>query len=243
MGGARKVWITLLAAVCAAALAACGGDDDDSTTGAATGAEGGVAQSPAQPGGGSEQGDEPGSGSGEGGEGGGETGDSGGGGGSSGFESKTGPGPKKGERSYAFRTPGGDNSIQEFGEEGDGGERAAANAAVDALYRAMASGDYTEVCAKYLSTKNIEQIKFLAEKSPQVKGKSCAEVLGGLSQVSGGRSPDKPADGVESLRIEGDTAFAIWRGQDGNGYALPLISEGGAWKLTALAPTPLNPGA
>jgi hypothetical protein len=239
MGGARKAWITLLAAVCAAALAACGGGDDTSTTGTATSAES-ATQAPGtgQPGG---EGVEAGTGSGESGGESGESGESGGGEGSSGSESKTGPGPSKGERSYAFRTPGGDNSIQEYGEEGDSSDRAEADASIAALYRAVTSGDWGEVCAKYLSSKNIEQITLLAEKSPQIKGKSCAEVLGGLNQVAAGNTPDKPDGGVVSLRIEGDTAFAIWRGSDGKGYALPLTLEGGVWKLTALAPTPLNP--
>jgi hypothetical protein len=237
MGGARRAWIALLAALCATALAACGGGDEGSTTGAGSGAESGTAQSPAQSGG---QGGEAETGSGGGG---GEAGESGGGEGSSGSESKTGPGPSKGERSYAFRTPGGDNSIQEYGEEGDSSDRSEAQSSIDALYKAIASGNWAEVCSRYLSARNLEQLKVIAEKSPQIKGKGCAEVLGGLNQVAGSSTPDLPVDGVAALRIEGDTAFAIWRGRDGNGYALPLTLENGEWKLTALAPTPLNPGA
>jgi hypothetical protein len=42
------------------------------------------------------------------------------------------------------------------------------------------------------------------------------------------------------MRIEGDLAFALYRGMDGKGYALPLKNEGGRWKLTALGPTPLE---
>src|SRR5262245_54292330 len=243
MGGARKARTMLLAAACAAALAACAlvlaacGGDDSSTTGAATSAES-ATPAPGQTG---DQGVEAGTGAGEP-ETGGESDESGGGEASQGFESKTGPGPSKGERSYAFRTPGGDNSIQEYGDEGDSSDRSEADTSVNALYDAIASGNWAEVCAKYLSSKNLEQIELLAEKSPTIKGKGCAEVLGGLNQVAGSRSPDKPADGVVALRIEGGTAFAIWRGADGKGYALPLMREGGVWKLTALAPTPLNPG-
>ena len=232
MGGARRAWISLLAALCAATLAACGGGDDGSTTSPGT-AEGGTAGSTAQPGGGEAE-----NGAGEGGG----AAESGGGEGSSESESKTGPGPSKGERSYAFRTPGGDNSIQEYGEEGDSSERGQAQTSIDALYKAIASGNWAEVCSKYLSARNLEQIKVLTEKSPQLKGKGCEEVLAGLNQISPAGSPDLPVDGIASLRIEGDTGFAIWRGKDGKGYALPLTRENGEWKLTALGPTPLNPG-
>jgi hypothetical protein len=233
MGGARKLWLVLAAAVCAAALAACGGGGDSTTAGTEGGAES-ATQAPGGPssGGGQESSGSSGGGGGE----------SSGGGGSSGFESKPGPGPSKGERSYAFRSPGGDNSIQEFGEEGEAADRAEATTTVNALFAAIESGDWGQVCAKYLSATNVEQIKVLAEKAPQVKGKGCADVLGGLNQVAGGRSPDTPKGGVASMRIEGDTAFAIYRGVDGNGYAVPLKLEGGQWKLTALAPTPLQFG-
>jgi hypothetical protein len=235
MGGAWKLWITLAAAVCALALAACGGGGDGSTaeTSSSGGAEGTTAQAPG----------ESASGGGAGEKGAGESTGGGGassGGGSGGSESVTGPGPKKGERSYAFRTPGGDNSIQEYGDEGGSSDRSEAESSINALYAAISSGNWAAICEKYLSKKNIEQIELIAEKSPQVKGQSCAEVLGGLNQVSGGESPDKPKGGIASLRIEGDTAFAIYRGTDGKGYALPLIREGGQWKLTALGPTPLE---
>jgi hypothetical protein len=233
MGGARKLWILLLAFACAATLAACGGDDE-STTGAPAAET--TAQAPGGTGG-QDGGGEAGSNGNGGGE-----GSQNGSGSQNGGSSGQGSAPVEGERSAAFRTPGGDNSIQEFGEEGDSSDRSEATAGIDALYRAIASGNWAEVCAKYLSAKNLEQIELLAEKAPQIKGKSCAEILGGLNQLAGAESPDKPDGGVAALRIEGDTAFAIWRGRDGKGYALPLTLENGEWKLTALAPTPLNPG-
>jgi hypothetical protein len=237
MGGAWKLGIMLAAAACALALAACGGGGGSSTaeTSASGGTEGTTAQAPGESGSGGGGGEK-----GSNGAGGGGGGATSGGGGSGGSESATGPGPKKGERSYAFRTPGGDNSIQEYGDEGRSSDRSEAESSIDALYAAISSGNWAAICEKYLSKKNIEQIELIAEKSPQVKGKSCAEVLSGLNQVSGAESPEKPKGGIASLRIEGNTAFAIYRGADGKGYALPLIREGGQWKLTALGPTPLE---
>jgi hypothetical protein len=217
--------------LCAFGAVGCGGGDDSSTS--TTAESGSGAESTTAGGGEGTKGNgSKGNGFGSSGTG----GNSGSGGGSEGSESIS---PH--ERSYQFRTPGGDNSIQSFGDEGGGSDRSEATAIVTALFKALESGDWTEVCNTYLSASNIEQLKVLSEKSPQVKGKGCAEVLGGLAS-SGARanSPDAPDGDVVSLRIEGEVAFAIYRGRDGKGYAVPLKLEGGKYKLTALAPTPLN---
>jgi hypothetical protein len=74
-----------------------------------------------------------------------------------------------------------------------------------------------------------------------MKGKGCAGVLNGLNQGHPSETPpDTPDGGIVSFRTEGDTGFAIYWGIDGKGYAFALKSEGGGWKLTSLAPTPLT---
>jgi len=184
--------------------------------------------------------------------GGGQGGGSGPGGGSSGVSAGAGfdfageptkhkhPKPVEGERSDVFLVPGGDNSIQTYGEEQGSEERTAAMVPIAALYRALYSGDWGEVCSTYLSSSNLKQMETLTEHSPKLKGKACADVLGGLNQSVGRRGPDTPDGGVVSFRTEGDTGFAIYWGIDGKAYAFPLKSEDGAWKLTSLAPTPLQ---
>ena len=271
MGGARKLSLALVAAFCAAVLAACGGGSD-STSSTATDATGGTgAESTAEAGGGASgqtgggggkqngAGGKEGSGGGSsngsgGGNGNGSSGGSGGGSGSSGVSGSASfhfsgeptkhdhPAPVEGSRSDGFRVPGGDNSIQEYGEEQGSDERAAAMAPIAALYRALFSGDWNEVCDTYLSANNVKQIELLAQKSEQLKGKNCADVLSGLNQTPGTKGPDTPDGGIVSFRTEGDTGFAIYWGIDGKGYAFALKSEGGSWKLTSLAPTPLQIG-
>jgi hypothetical protein len=256
--------------LCAAVLVACGGGSDStssSTSADATGAEstaeaGGGTSGQAAGGGEGKQkgGGKEGSGGGSsngsgGGNGNGSSGGSGGGGndssgvsGSASFHFSGAPtkhdhpAPVEGSRADGFRVPGGDNSIQEYGEEQGSDERAAAMAPIAALYRALFSGDWNEVCDTYLSANNVKQIELLAQKSQQLKGKSCAEVLSGLNQTPGTKGPDTPDGGIVSFRTEGDTGFAIYWGIDGKGYAFALKSEGGSWKLTSLAPTPLQVG-
>lgn len=235
MGGPRKLLGVLVLLACAALLAACGGSGGDSTatqTEASRPAEGGAE-------GGGEKGSAHGSngkgssGAGRGSEGGGRSsggGSSGGGGNASGSH----------ERSARFKVQGGDNSIQEFGSEGGASQRSKAEVAIEALYDAYRSGNWQLICSKYLSSANLEEIKGIAEQSPKLKGSSCAEVLGESLQAGGQRTPDTPAGKVASIRIKGEVAFALFRGIDGKGYAIPLRLEGGHWKLTALAPTPLE---
>jgi hypothetical protein len=265
MGGARKLSLALVAASCAAVLAACGGGDD-STSSTATEATG--AESTAEAGGSSNQAGGAGgkqNGGGKDGSGGGSSSGSGGGNGNgsssgSGGDGSSGvsgggsfhfsgeptqhehPAPVEGERADGFRVAGGDNSIQEYGEEQGADERAAAMAPIAALYRAFFSGDWNEVCDTYLSASNVKQIELFAQQSPKLQGKSCVDVLSGLNQSAGVRGPDTPDGGIVSFRTEGDTGFAIYWGIDGKGYAFPLKSEGGSWKLTSLAPTPLQVG-
>jgi hypothetical protein len=161
---------------------------------------------------------------------------------SGGKPNSSGGGDPKGrpEPATNFETPGGDNSIQEYGEEGGNDEREEVEAAVNSLFKATSSGNWNEVCGKYLSKSNQEQLEVLSEKVPQAKGKSCAAILGGLNSHATGNEPSEPVGGVGAVRIEGEVAFAIYRGRDGKGYAIPLKQEGGSWKLTALAPTPLG---
>lgn len=254
----------LAAAVCALVLAACGGDDDSTTTGPA-GTET-SAQAPADGDGGDGNGDGGegsgsqgdsgdgasadgnGSSSGDGGDGGG--GDGGAGGGAGGSGDLGGPasfGPSKdpvpaleGERSHSFSHVGGDNSIQEYGEEVGAEDRAQATEALIALLRATESGDWSTVCARYLSSSNLEQFKILAEQSKEARGKGCPEILAAFTQNVPGRPPDSLRDSVASMRVEDEVGFAIYRGFDGKGYAMPMKREDGTWKLTALAPTPLE---
>jgi hypothetical protein len=217
--------------------------DDEGTAGdggsTGSGSEGGSGSGDSD-----SSGDDGGSGSGDGGSASG-SGGNGGGNGRLGGPASLGPtkNPVPGledERSGTFSTPGGDNSIQEYGEEEGAEGRREATTVLIALFNAIESGNWSEVCSKYLSSANLQQIKLLAQKAPQAKGKDCPEILSGFTQRVPGRSPDSLRDSVASFRTDGDVGFAIWLGLDGKGYAMPMKLEDSGWKLTALAPTPLQ---
>jgi hypothetical protein len=141
--------------------------------------------------------------------------------------------------SDGFEAPAGDNGIQEFGKEVAGSDLRQADEAVAALFRAVRSNDWSAVCARYLSRQNVEAFKKLAKMTPHIKGASCPKVLGRLNST--GEKPSEPKNGLRAIRIEGDRGFGLYRGTDGNGYAIAMKKEDGRWKLNALRPTPLEP--
>jgi hypothetical protein len=139
-----------------------------------------------------------------------------------------------------FKAPGGDNGIQEFGKEVAGPDLRQANEAVAVLFRAVKSGDWSEVCDQYLSRQNVKAFKKIAaQASPHIKGATCPDVLARLNST--GEKPAAPEQGVAAIRIEGSRGFALYRGTDGKGYAVSMTREDGRWKLNALRPTPLEP--
>jgi hypothetical protein len=139
--------------------------------------------------------------------------------------------------SASFRTPGGDNSIQNYGEEADEEERKAASATVLGLMQARAVGDWEIVCG-YLAEAALRPLEQLGERTPQFKGKSCAELLGALTASAPASLRASNLEGnIDSLRVKGDRAFALYHGTDGKDYFFPLVKEDDEWKAGTLTPS------
>ena len=211
---------TLLTAAIAALLAfglvACGGGDDEPTGSAPTssGATEGTATAPENAGGGDNEK---------------QAGDDG-----SGASDGDDSGSSQ-EGSAAFRTPGGDNSIQNYGEEADAEQRQGAEAALATYLDAREAGDWATSC-EYLAKAAVEPLEQLAESSPQLKGKGCAAIVGALSAQLPTSSRANPlVEGVASLRFEGERGFALFHGPEGVDYFVPMVDEDGEWKVGALA--------
>ncbi len=219
-GGTRPIAVLAIAALVALLLAACGSSDsgssDSSSTGSATSGQD--------------------NGSGGGTEGENDAGESSSETGSSGFSAEEVETPLKvsGGGSEQFIVKGGDNSIQEFGEEGDESELQEAAEAVHSFFVARASGDWAEACS-YLSKEMEEQMEQLATKSTTLKNKGCASFLAAFtSHLSAGEWRDITTVDAGSLRSDGDQSFLIYYGADKTVYAMPLKQEDG-FKVGALA--------
>ena len=140
--------------------------------------------------------------------------------------------------STSFRARGGDNSIPDYGEEADDGEREAASGVVVGFLRARADGDWESVCAAMASStlKPLEQLA--ARAAAQYAGKGCTAILETLMRsVPASARASNIGDGIDSLRFEGERAFALYHGTDGKDYFIPLAKEDGEWKVGALAPS------
>jgi hypothetical protein len=142
--------------------------------------------------------------------------------------------------SAKYRVKGGDNSIQEFGEESDEAELREAAEALHGFYVTRAEERWDAACS-YLTAQLVEQFEAFASRAPKLKGADCGEFLKAFTR------PLPPSivreitrvDAV-SLRREGDRAFLLYRGDEGTLYAMPMGQEDGAWKVGSVAPTPVN---
>jgi hypothetical protein len=160
--------------------------------------------------------------------------------GSSGAGNAVPPLKVSGGGSSQVRTKGGDNSIQDFGEEGDESELQEAAEALRAFYVARADEDWSAACS-YLASTVVRQFEQLASRAPQLEDAGCAGALHAFTR------PLPPSvvrettriDAV-SLRRDGERAFLIYRGGEGTVYATLMQDEGGTWKVAGVAGTPLN---
>jgi hypothetical protein len=143
--------------------------------------------------------------------------------------------------SKQFRTKGGDNSIQEFGSEAPESEFDEAAVALHNFLDARAEGNWAAVCT-YMSKATITSIEHLARGAKPGTDTSCGAILAGV--ISPAAQPQIKAEAekanVRSLRTEGEQAFVIYTGIDKTVLAMPMAHEGGSWKVTSLAGTPLS---
>jgi predicted small secreted protein len=139
-----------------------------------------------------------------------------------------------------FRTKGGDNSIQEFGDESDESELQEAAEVVHGFYVSRAAEEWDKACS-YLAKPNVEQLEKLANQSAQSEGADCATVLKAFTQpLPAAVEREITTVDAGSLRHEGEQGFLIYFGPGHVKYAMPLRDEGGSWKVAALSGTTLS---
>jgi hypothetical protein len=139
-----------------------------------------------------------------------------------------------------YRTEGGDNSIQEFGEEGEEGELEEAATVLHDYLVARAEEDWPTACDNLAATVT-GQLAALASRSKELEGQGCAKVLEALTPpLPAAVRRESTIVDAGSLRSEGERAFLIFRGAEEATYAIVMEQEGGAWKVGALATTPIS---
>lgn len=145
-------------------------------------------------------------------------------------------------RAAPFVQAGGDNSIPTYGSEAGGSEREAAAADLSAYLEARAKGDWSGACAHMAVTMR-KQLQLLGG-GGKGKAKSCGAVyklLAGRGSASMRANP--LSGGIVSLRVKEDRGFALFYGSHHQRYVMPMAREGGAWKVTQIAPMPYPLGS
>lgn len=137
----------------------------------------------------------------------------------------------------AFRVTGGENSIPDFGREAHPSEQKQAAAALAAFLHAGVKHAWSKVCG-YLTRPLRRQMEKFAKGSKGAAA-GCGPVVAALMATYAAHSgAATPTADIAALRVEGDTAFALFYGQDASKYVMPMRNEGGAWKMSQLAPLP-----
>jgi hypothetical protein len=143
--------------------------------------------------------------------------------------------------SKQFRVKGGDNSIQEFGGEGNSSEFEAAAAVFHDFLDARADGDWAAACG-YMSKRVIESFNEMTSQSNPSKKLGCAKILEVLINPAAKqlmKTEAAKAD-VGSLRTEGEHGFLLYTTPGSGAQAMPMENEGGTWKVASIAGTPLT---
>ncbi|HEX5929788.1 MAG TPA: hypothetical protein VFY48_10385 [Solirubrobacterales bacterium] len=154
-------------------------------------------------------------------------------------QSPAGSGPSQSKGSAGFRTKGGDNSIQDFGKESEGEDFEEASEVVVGFLLAREKGNWATVCS-YTAKATLKPIEQFTARDPKYAGKGCPELLAALlGAAPASTRASTVGDGIDSLREEGDTAFALYHGTDGVNYTLPMVKEDGQWKVGGMSPSEL----
>lgn len=140
-----------------------------------------------------------------------------------------------------FRVKGGDNSVQEYGEEAAGSDFEEVSTALHNFLDARAIGDWTAAC-NYLASSLVESLEKLAQQSKEGSAMDCGEMLGSLTNPAAKAELLKEAEmaDVGSVRVEGDRAFVIYRSYEDLVMAISMVNEDGGWKVASLGGIPLN---
>ena len=147
--------------------------------------------------------------------------------------------------SEQFRTPNGDNSIQESGREASASERESAAVALHAFYDARAAADWDTACS-YLALSAVAPMEAAAKQAAQARGDpvltGCADVLRAFSSTATHESLVEAAEHIDvgAFRVQGDHGLLLYHGVRGHDYAIQMIREDGSWKVGGLVGTPLS---
>jgi hypothetical protein len=138
----------------------------------------------------------------------------------------------KDEPSTEFQGSGPNAELVKFGEEANTAERETVSSVVEDNLQARAAGDWESQCAT-LATPIVKGIEKTAKALGA--GAGCTKALEAQAKPAPASARANPMiEPVAALRIEGPRGFALFHGVKGKDYAMPVLMEGGEWKVASL---------
>jgi hypothetical protein len=136
-------------------------------------------------------------------------------------------------------SPGGDDSIQTFGEEAEDTEEEEILAAMGSFLRVMANDDYAAICAG-ISASNRAQLEQLMKLKKQAG--DCASLLKGLLVGPNSEARNAAEGTVHQVRVEGENAFILFTPLGGRASYFVMKRDPDGWKSTSIGTgTPFDP--
>lgn len=124
--------------------------------------------------------------------------------------------------------------VATFGKESDEAEREAASKVLYESFAAREEANFAGQCAT-LGERGMKAV-FRGEESKASAAKCPAaleKIAKPLAQSEGVRANTLSGE-IAALRVKGNQAFALYHGNDGNDWAVPMEEEGGEWKVGSL---------
>jgi hypothetical protein len=141
-----------------------------------------------------------------------------------------------------FETRGGDNSIQRFGGEGSESEVATAAAVLHDYLDARTAGDWSRMCS-HLSREVLTSLRSASSGGvvgQQGKPVNCPKTVAALfTAMPEAVAREASVARIGAFRVRGNRGLLLYHGSYGTDYFVAMLSEGGEWKLAALAPSAL----
>jgi hypothetical protein len=153
------------------------------------------------------------------------------------------PGSSSAETSVPAPKPhqGGEASIEGFGSEAAGADRAALLTAFRGYLGAVADGEFATACS-HLSAQVKGSLSQLA--GPRAAKAGCAATLPQLLSPTAARTAQEERTGkIRKVRVKGGMAFVVFHAPGARLYMLTMKREGGEWKATTVSASVLAPSA
>jgi hypothetical protein len=148
---------------------------------------------------------------------------------------------KVGKTSAEFLRPKApNNKYVKFGAEAPTAEREAATKVLEENLKARQDGDFVTQCAS-LDKATIEELAeprkgAAAEAACPAALKKLAEPLKSTTKARA----DTLGGPIAVLRIKGPKAYALYHGNNKTDYSMPMVKEGGSWKVGSLVGSELG---